>query len=325
MIRSVYVILVVLTCSCLFACGGGGGGGASGGKTALVDVPWNPPSAPLNAGTGLAVTNITDVTPVGTQTFTGLSPFEAGGYYITKSADGFVLTSAGGASDHSVTLSAAAGDFKDSGAFITAVKETHAKTSVGDGSYRARDIIILGGEKLNLQHSDFGIWDQYVRYVFADGSTLESSKVGLPLYMGDPGKKASFGPGGAVTFTGVTVANIANQTTIAGTASLTVDPLSLGASSAQLNFANFYNFSIPVAVGADGAFVKGAGNITSTNTGNTTGIDMSSGKIDSASSSFKGQFYGPAPANPQEAVGSYQIYTNDQAWQVMNGSFGVKQ
>ena len=317
-------VLMVSALFALAACGGGGGGG--GGVNSTPPLAWEPPSDPYGQSSGSANTVATfvlgaDIVPVETRNGVPLT--------VTKTANGLTLSAYNGA--RTVTLSADAGDFKNtSGDYITAVKESSGKYSdYSSISYRAQDTVALGGKKLGLSHSDFGIWTSYVHEV-ADGQDPEygpTSKTVAAFYMGDPGKTANFSSSsGQQTFSGNTAATahggaVSGTTHLTGTARMSFTAATSINTNLRLTFPGFYNFQIPVEIDANGKITQGAGTAFAIDNGDLSGRNMNGVgyyKVD-------GQFYGPSGSNPKEAVGGYLIQSADkEQYTSVNGSFGLK-
>lgn len=330
--RMLIVILSTLSAlAALTACGGGGGGG--GGENSALGPPspvnWMPPDPARGPTT--AVTSAANAFSVGSM---ALAVSQTGGreqggpYSIAKTADGLVL-SAGGGYGRSQTISVAAGDYfrETASGLIVATKDSYGRFTGGSNvSYRARDTITLGGNKVQLSHSDFGLWESYERWV-SDGQSPDDGPAVYgysAFYMGDPNKATGIGNlSGNITFSGTALAEAhgsgGKHASLVGTAELAFTG-NFTSSNLDLRFNNFYNFNIPVAINGSGAIVATAAGSLTTNGNNTTGIYFPG----MYSSRVSGQFYGDTPGSATEAAGRYTLQSTGQSYTTVNGSFGIK-
>ncbi|MDR2947081.1 MAG: hypothetical protein LBV79_10090 [Candidatus Adiutrix sp.] len=304
--KKVLVLLSALTLLTGCVSGGGGSGSAGGGST-------QPPVLGTNE-----VFSVGDkVVPVK----------EFSDFSVSKTADGLVLT---GQNDGGLTRSVTfqASDFVEQGDFLVATKKTSGNYGDTPGhSYNANDDIALGGKKLGLSHSDFGMWDAQDKRNDALGNYAGTFYTDTPFYMGVAAKQANFtASSGTHTFSGTTIAiahGAGGDEHLTGTAALNVDFTAaagpLGDSNLYLHFANFADFAIPLRISNVGFISQASAAYGDTIvTNQTTGKDLTH-----PSSHVLGQFYGDSPNSPSEAVGEYEIQSTGGGTTI-NGSFGVK-
>lgn len=316
--RGSFLVIGVLTASLfLAACGGGGGGGGSS-RPALTPEEQ---AAKIDA-----------VFTLRSQTVAQVASQDAvnSGYSISKTRDGIRLQSSKYVDDRVVSFSALSDDFVEHEGFLKSMKTTKGTATGGwTGSYEATDAVWLGGKTSKLEHSDFGSWRASVKYSLV-GSDLKSGGTYVPFFMGDPNKKAHFAtPEGMVSFSGVTMSATSFSESITGTVNLNIDTAALGSSQAVIRLPEFYDFTVPIAVGASGDISKRAGSIGYTRNGSKPRPSYET--VQSVSGgSLSGQFYGKAPGKPTEAAGIYEInlIVKDSAGKNMpasvSGSFGAK-
>ena len=302
----------------LAACGGGGGGGSGGAKN-------NFPTVALRDGNLTAVSGSTNITSNGSdklattqqrQTNYGSSNQSGGnipGYTVTQTSDRIILNYNG-----VQTTMEFADDFKAGNKFIQAIKNSGTDTT---------DLVALGGKKLGLQYSDFGIWMHATNSAtLANGSPRIDM---IPFFIGNDANRATTGFNN--TFAGTVVATAfdaiqGKSENVSGSASISFSVASNTLTAiTTLNFDDFYKFVFTKdsTIDANGKFASSNGStpVTVTNNGNATGINFSTG---SHMVYMNGQFYG-AGGTAQEAVGTFSITNNGiPATKGVVGAFGVK-
>ena len=318
--------------------GGGGGGGATGGGGGESGIPapapiiwlaYSPPT-PFGAGTGSPISSADEAFSVGSKAMPATTR-EINFSQVNKTTDGLTLSFGGSMSgwDRSVTLSVAAGDFKENAdGFITAVKESTGRfTNNTSVSYLAKDTVILGGKKTGLSYSEFGFWESLERIV-GDGQPPDGGSEAhmfTAFHMGEP-PRAIGGVGLGAPFTGHTVAmrhgGGQSPHALTGTAAITITSVSGSGSMADLSldFTDYYTISIPLSV-------TGGGALSASGMASVSGSSGSKPEILNGFSitTLSGQFYGAG--SPSEAVGQYYLQSIPPPLASPNfiqGSFGVK-
>lgn len=309
----------------LAACGGGGGGGGTGSTqppdsgtitNPPSNQPDNPPSTPSAAD---------NIFSIGQKVVAiGVRPGSAG--TLTKTADGLTVSYM---SERTTQLSAAAGDFSDTGDVITAIKDSSGTyASYPNLSYSVRDTVLLGGRKTGLSYSEFGLWSLRETRTNTNDGTSSINYGATAFHMGDPDRAAGFTPGSAaLSFSGKSISMVqghgSSMAQLLGTATITLNTGNLANSNLRLEFADFYNFDLPINISTSGGITQQTGTVAiSPNGTNTTGISVSN----ISTSLVNGQFYGPSADTPSEAAGNYFLQTNDSTGFInIHGSFGVKQ
>ncbi|MDR2947082.1 MAG: hypothetical protein LBV79_10095 [Candidatus Adiutrix sp.] len=334
--KKVLVLLSALALLTGCVSGGGGSGGSAGGGGGSAPpsdaIVWEPHPAPGGAGQGAPLTVAGDVFSVGSASMS--VPVAAGAASIAqidKTADGLKINYL---SEREIAFSVAAGDFKDNdnlGDYIMAVKDSTGRYATTPNIiYKARDAVYLGGKRLGLQHSDFGLWatNEYTRYDYQSSDEGGVLQGGTGFAMGDASKAASFSGTGTQNFTGNTIAQVFGGGSdmvhhVTGTATMAVNLADLGNSNLAISLNHsMYNpfaaFTIPVAIDSNGA-ISATGNAVLTSQG-TTYKDLGG----NFNADVDGQFYGTSPNVPTEAAGSYFLQNDVSTPTTITGSFGLK-
>lgn len=166
--KATLIALFMAACA-LSACGGGGGGGGGGHRGDPGQI-YPLPSAP-QTGESAGTTNVSifNFSPAPGVDLSGHVDFK-----VTKTSDGLRMEAFADEAARDFTFSAASNDFKKTpdGKFIMAVKETgptQVSNNLAVGTFSALDVLYLGGKMAGLQHSEFGIWHSYRRYIPTGG------------------------------------------------------------------------------------------------------------------------------------------------------------
>lgn len=309
---------IVLACLSLCACGGGGGGGG---------------------GSGLSDAEVFAFVPADGEVIR-----DGGGISVTKTAGGLQLKVDGsGGLDpvfHRTVSFSTARDFKEEGNYFTAQKTGAARQFKGEategygdirGQAAITDKIYLGGKKLGLEYSEFGIWQVSLGLNGkVDGHEVnEELQVGAyTFHAGDDQHKRGFNEvSGQASFTGRALGQAFDETpdvstavNVFGTAKLDMDLGAGGATgSLALDFDNFYKFKVSVSSDGDGELHETALTEVTANA-NTTGISLDTNTAGYASH-VRGQLYGPAGASATEGTGTFEFVKGSKG---VYGAFGVK-
>ncbi|MDR1243354.1 MAG: hypothetical protein LBM00_11330 [Deltaproteobacteria bacterium] len=196
-----------------------------------------------------------------------------------------------------------------------------------DGTLTSLDMVMLGGEELQLSYTDFGGWLTYQYFEGKIGGSSESAYIWETdaFAYGDASHKAHFVSGsGEKTFNGNVIGGVGNYDnsvyrTVFGDASLTVDLANLGNTRMVLDFKDFYKFDVTgLAIDNSGHLGKGTGStVTAAAADNKTGLSFNNPNIERVN----GQFYGSSATDPSEATGTFRIRSGSNT---VGGAFGVK-
>lgn len=214
-------------------------------------------------------------------------------------------------------------DFNSSGNYLRAEKTSAPVTTPDGGTFTSTEIIEVGGKTLGLQYADFGMWKTIINYNGSGGVITRMNEPEILDDMENRAYRAAFTAGtGTESFTGnamgvVRAHNSAYSDDVAaplgaevyGTASLDVNLTNLRA-TLDLLFPGFYDFSFTnLSVDRSGELdeIDRTTQLSVTNNGNATGINLNTVSGVTGGFDVDGQFYGPSRNNPTEAVGDVEI------------------
>lgn len=347
--KKMSVLLALTLALGLTACGGGGGsssspggGGSdiSSGAGSNTFLPADIAKLPLVTGKVSIFEDLPDSTE--------LRNSSRGVYIVQKTATGIEVSEnnpGGDFADRTQTLPFS--DFRNHGDYVVGGISTGTLplnlTEDGNhwvGEAVLHDAVYLGGQKLGLKYSEFGIWTVMMGF---EGTLNGNKKTFLEyddvhsLTYVTTGKEANFvtTPGTDGVFKGNTIATVFESAATAagqnkaylvtGEATLTVDAANLqSGANVILDYKDFYKFTfnnIGDLSFHGGRFDQdiGAGSYTVSGNGGSTGINFDN----TMQGDMKGAFAGETPGNPTEAVGRFSLQSPaEDKW--IEGAFGAR-
>lgn len=223
----------------------------------------------------------------------------------------------------------AAKDFTSVGDYTKASSYINSGNSIGGNKYDQTDVAYLGGAKLGLQYTDFGVWQTYGTLVsgIPGASPVLQDQRGIYLGLNDlkttPTNNSTFS-GNAI---GIAFDNSKNlQQVVQGSSTLTVDLT--GKANLTLNFDNWYSFTVNNMTITNGAI---SDNRTTSIT-QTGSVASAPDKVSfsATSSAITAGFYGnnSDPTSKKEIAGAFDINNGASSYESkvgVSGGFGAKQ
>lgn len=344
-------LMMIVAMVCITACNGSGGGGSSSGIK-VADSAADPILINSAPSTDPAYTELEDVSMFSYMVADGeyIVPASTDGY-VKKTPTGIEATLNYDIDGEKFIRLLEFDDFKDDGkdngyylSSLESTKDFNNSNSGNvniDGTVTMVDTIYIGGKKLGLSYSEFGGWAASTN-IKGTGSYL-----GIPLpintttqdmegmWLGNDSAKKSFdGVAAAQDFTGNAIAVAyennensldAKSALVTGSATISVNPANLAATTLKLDFTDFYSFTLSnIEVLSSGAIAATDSSAISVveDMANSSGINFGA---DLNVDVLNGQFYGKDL--PTEAVGAFRIGDKSEAGieRGISGSFGVKE
>lgn len=351
--KKIIELMIIVAMLSLAGCGGSSSGDSGGGINVADSITVEVKELPSSPSTDPDYNTLEDVSM-----FSYMVP--DGAFIIPESDAGYAKKTPTGISarvNHALSENLVTerqlefDDFKDDGKtngyYLSSLESTRTfdNTSLDgvtvSGTVTMVDTIYVGGKKLGLSYAEFGGW------ISSTNIQGKGSYLGLQLpintsiqkmegmWLGDASAEKGFDTtvGQAKTFRGNTIAVAYENNTntlasknavISGSATMTVNPADLAASSLALDFADFYTLTLNnLEIQAGGSIAAGALSSVSARAKatNRTGIALGNALNINA---LDGQFYGSAA--PSEAVGAFKIgdTTDLGVERGISGAFGVK-